>query len=234
MNCTRDINTMYDPGYYCGNGSSIDLSHDQSNVEWRLISNKMQVRINTANNNGSITNLFAEIWIDSGSGLQRVAGPAPAGNRNTWCHFYISWDAAKSLDGKSVIVYVNNTEVLSTTANLPEASLVSYTGPYTELYGNAIGWGGVANNVYTPNCGYISTGIFYSSQASAHSYIDNLKWFTHLVTQYGTPVGPSWEYDHSQYTIDDALHPIYGPENQYKPKLSTGNSGVGFYYVPGN
>jgi len=196
---------------------------DNSNVEWRLISNEFQVRFNTTNSNGSYTNVSTEIWINSGTGLQRVAGPVIVGTRAAWHHFYINWDAAKSFNGKSVIIYVDNIEQLSSTATLP-AVLSNNTVPVITIYGNAYGLSGW-------DCGSYQV----ASQASAHSFIDNIKWFTHVVKQDGVPVGPSWEYDHSVYTIDDALHPIYGSANGYKPKLKVeNNGGVGYYYVPGN
>lgn len=75
----------------------------------------------------------------------------------------------------------------------------------------------------------------YAGFGTSVAYGDNLKVWNHVVS------GNSWwiyNYENNagnegnKNNHDDALHEIYGPSNNYRPRLTGGDSGVGYYYVP--
>ena len=67
---------------------------------------------------------------------------------------------------------------------------------------------------------------FVTSSATTNGLrVDNLKIWKESVA-----LSPEWEYNAGNGRLD-ALHPIYGPTNGYKPALTSPN-GVGYYSVP--
>lgn len=141
----------------------------------------------------------------SGTGIRLVVNNVTVATwdpgDNVWCHFYIVWDTAKSLSGgKSIRVFINGVERLSTTLTLPTISNI-------QAFANT----GVRNNSAT-------------GSGHVHSYLDNFKvWRGEIVSE-----DPAWEYN-AGAGREDALHYIYGAANGYKPNLAAASSGTGYY-----
>lgn len=133
--------------------------------------------------------------------------------RGSWNHIYLIWDKDKGLTGgKSVRVFINGTEVLSSTVTLPD--LTNYIMRiYTYLY------------VYH----YVDDNQFLANKNWSYAYtrFDNLKMWDHVVSE-----DPTWESGVSKQ--EDSLHYIYGSANGYKPKLTGGAGGVGYYKSGGS
>ena len=73
--------------------------------------------------------------------------------------------------------------------------------------------------------GWISFSTTVRS-VNANPVIDNIKIWNHVVSD-----SPDFEYNNGDGR-EDALHELYGPDNDYKPALdSTSDSGVGYYYM---
>ena len=123
-------------------------------------------------------------------------------------HIYIVWDVNKSLPGgKSIIIYVNGVEALSSTASVPSSyfsNYILYQMLYAEIYVTGHGGGSI----------------------DASMKLDNLKvWDTLVQTT------PAWEYNGGAGR-EGAMLPVYGEANQYAPRLNNSVSpygGVGYY-----
>lgn len=123
-------------------------------------------------------------------------------------HIYVVWDVDKSLPGgKSIIIYVNGVEALSSTASVPSgyfSNYIMYQMMYAEIYVTGHGGGSI----------------------NASMKLDNLKvWDTLVQTT------PAWEYNVGTGR-EEAMLPVYGEANQYAPRLTNAilpYGGVGYY-----
>jgi len=138
-----------------------------------------------------------------------VATSASDISNGTTYHIYAVWDQAKGLTGgKSVRVFLDNVEAVSTTNDLPDA--LTNTSPYFYLYTYAS-----------------ASGMFAAwGWGNAKSSLSNCKYFTHVVSE-----DPAWEYN-SGTGRELAMHSIYGATSSYEylPKLVS-PGGLGYFYL---
>lgn len=115
-------------------------------------------------------------------------------SKATLYHIYIAWDQAKSLSGgKSIRVFLNGSEVISTTNNLPSL---------TDLNFSAVAGRGASGFAMQ------STSAYYG-----YTWLDNVKIWTDIIED------PSFEYN-SGTGRESALHNIYGSSNNCQPSMS--------------
>lgn len=190
-----------------------------SRVEWRMISDILQVRIYNVNTDGVDTGMQAEIWMFNGTDMVKIAGPVNFGPINTWYHIYIEWDIDESMENRSVVVHANNSEILYTTMDLP-GTLRHAQDPYIQAYGYTYAWGATVE------------WVSLVGAIRAESFLDNVKWFNHVVKSGGEPAGPGWDYARLMAGHDNAVHAVYGSSGDYRPILDGGTSGVGYFYNP--
>ena len=149
--------------------------------------------------NGTISKLY--LYINNAIVATSVANIT----NDTTYHVYGVWDQAKGLTGgKSVRVFLNGVESVSTTNDLPSA--LPNTSPCFWMYSYAYSYG------FFTDYGY----------AYARSSMSNLKYFTHVVSE-----DPTWEYN-AGTGREFALHSVYGATNGYIPKLIA-PGGVGYF-----
>jgi len=111
--------------------------------------------------------------------------------KGNWLYILVIWDRGKKLGGgKSVRIFANKDEVLSTNSDLPDLSNFLMK---------------IALNCETQAC--------VNSGASFYTSIDNIKIWDNVVTE-----DPNIFYNNGNGR-EDALHSIYGPENGYKPSI---------------
>jgi hypothetical protein len=151
--------------------------------------------------NASLSACYVELVVNGSS-----AGTVTV-SLSAFHHIYAVWSKDNDLgSSKSVKVYIDGTEQLSSTATLNNATSKSPYG-YLRTYSltNGIGaqWG------------------------TAHIWFDNVKVFNHAIDD------PAWEYN-SGSGREDAIHPIYGSGANYKPlHTSTNSGGVGYFKAGG-
>ena len=132
-------------------------------------------------------------------------------------HFYITWIPVDS--GKSTLL-----KVVISDANKPENNIRieqqllygqdTCFKPYIELYG-------------LTESSFEYQSLFARALSRAWSQIDNIKWYTHNVSD-----DPSWEY-HDGDGREEALHPVYGPETEYSITLDHNMFlNVGYFFIP--
>jgi len=107
----------------------------------------------------------------------------------SWAHMLVIWDNKKNLsDGKSIRIYINGNEVMSSKSDLPDFSDFSMKFQ-------------IKNETESIN----------NVEVTSFFCIDNIQIWNDVVTE-----DPNIFYNNG-YGREDALHAIYGPENGYKP-----------------
>lgn len=174
--------------------------------------NKVGVYVNDVYDvgwHGAVSQNFCVLYLVIGGSIVSSV----AITRGAWNHIYLIWDKDKGLTGgKSVRVFINGTEVLSSTATLPD--LTNYIMKiYSYLY------------VYH----YVDDNTFWTNENWSYAYtrFDNIKIWDYVVSE-----DPTWESGETK--SEEALHPIYGSTAGYKPVLSGGAGGVGYYKSGGS
>jgi hypothetical protein len=124
-------------------------------------------------------------------------------------HLFIIWDSNKNLtDSKSVRIFIDNVEVISTNVDIPDLS------NFTMIFK-------LNSEISAQRCRSPLSGVTKNHYSSSRTSIDNIQIWNDVVTE-----DPNIFYNNGNGR-EDALHSIYGPENGYKPS----NVGVGYYYV---
>ena len=133
-----------------------------------------------------------------------------------WVYVYITWEPVNSGSARIrlrlCIIDAENPQKRISVERIIDSPLDTSFRPYMELYG------------YT----YAECQIQdWRARAVARAWnrIDNLKWYTHNVTD-----DPEWEYNVGTGR-EYALHPVYGEDAGYMPMLSD-RSGVGYFFIP--
>jgi hypothetical protein len=133
-----------------------------------------------------------------------------------WVHVYITWEPFSSgstrIKLRLCISDAENPHNRLSVERAIDTTREDDFRPYIEIYG------------YT-EAEFELEDLFARTVARAWNRVDNLKWYTHNVSD-----DPEWEYN-SGMGRENALHPVYGVEAGYAPMLSD-RSGVGYFFIP--